>query len=325
MTAASASDHPTLPARTAAQLLTALQQNAGNQAFSGTVKSSPKLGLPSIPEALAAGGGFSVQSLLTKSNDFRVWADGPDRQRLALIGDMAENDVIHNGADLWTYDSLTSRVTHTTLTSPSAKEEATKEATAPTPAEAADTLLKAIDPTTLVTVDRTARVAGRPAYQLVLQPRDNRTLVRKVSIALDSKTMLPLRLQVMSQRSTKPAFEVAFTSIHFGTPSASIFNFHPPRGATSAPAKATHSASKDSPRGGMHVIGSGWTAVLALDAGALDPATRKTLDHMVTHTPAGGVITTALVSVLFANDGTIYVASLNASDLETVAATGHAL
>ena len=70
-----------------------------------------------------------------------------------------------------------------------------------------------IDPTTKVTVDGTASVAGRSAYELVLAPRDTRSLVGDVRIAVDSKTSVPLRVQVHAAGATgRPAFETTFTS-----------------------------------------------------------------------------------------------------------------
>src|SRR3954454_16395760 len=61
VTTASASEHPRLPARTAAQLLTAVQQS-GEIRLSGTVKTSTRLGLPSLPESFAGAGGISLQT-----------------------------------------------------------------------------------------------------------------------------------------------------------------------------------------------------------------------------------------------------------------------
>ena len=66
-------------------------------------------------------------------------------------------------------------MTHAKVTAgPTEQQKATEQTTAETPVEAANRALKAIDPTTAVTVSRTARVAGRAAYQLSLAPRDSR-------------------------------------------------------------------------------------------------------------------------------------------------------
>jgi outer membrane lipoprotein-sorting protein len=345
-TSASAAEHPRLPARTAAQLLAAMQDQAGTHAFSGTVKTSAHLGLPSLPESVAGGSSLSPQILLTGNHTFRVWFDGPDRQRLAMPRGLAETDIVHNGKDFWTYDSTAMQVTHATLSSHAESATPTNEAMAPTPAAAADEALKAIDPTTAVSVDRTARVAGRPAYQLVLQPRDARSLIRKVSIAMDSKTMLPLRVQIVGQ-SNKSAYEVAFSSITFGTPRASIFHFRPPHGAKVVPATAstllgtpneTSSAKTTKVAPGSlpptsepakatppRVLGSGWTAVVVLSRGTLDPSAMNTLGRLMPHGAGARLLTTALVSVFFADDGSVYIGAVRGSDLQTVAATGHGL
>src|SRR2546426_227734 len=46
--------------------------------------------------------------------------------------------------------------------------------------------LRAITPTTSVTVEPDARVAGRPAYALVLRPRTPSTLVGRVEVDIDA-------------------------------------------------------------------------------------------------------------------------------------------
>ena len=56
---------------------------------------------------------------------------------------------------------------------------------------------------------RTARVAGRSAYELVLTPKEPASLVASVRLAIDSEQHVPLRVQVFAKGSTDPAFEVA--------------------------------------------------------------------------------------------------------------------
>ena len=57
-------------------------------------------------------------------------------------------------------------------------------------------MLKALEPTTTVTSDSSVEVAGRPAYELVLDPNDSNTLISQVRIAIDGDTKMPLRVQV---------------------------------------------------------------------------------------------------------------------------------
>ena len=70
-----------------------------------------------------------------------------------------------------------------------------------TPQQAADEALKAISPTTRVSTDGTATVAGRSAYELVLSPKNAATLVDSVHIAIDGATHVPLRVQVFAGRA----------------------------------------------------------------------------------------------------------------------------
>lgn len=100
-----------------------------------------------------------------------------------------------------------------------------------TPQQAANKFLAAVGPTTKVTVAGSTTVAGRPAYQLVIAPRTSQSLVSQIVIAVDSKTYLPLQLQVFAAGLSGPAFQVGFTSLTFGKPAASNFTFTPPAGA----------------------------------------------------------------------------------------------
>jgi outer membrane lipoprotein-sorting protein len=248
---AAGADHPHLPPRTAAQLLVSLE-NAKVPDFTGTVVETTRLGLPSLPDSgIAAAGGSpgggleEIASLLTGSHTAQLAYGGPERQRIAIfLNDLSETDIVHNGADVWTYSSQDNAVSHTheTVKPDGTASDTNPDSGTPTetlpgvgstldPQQAAEHALAKIDPTTAVTVDRTAQVAGRPAYQLVLRPRDSRSLVGSVRIAIDSATSLPLRVEIMPRTSTSPAFEVTFTSLHIGMPAASTFAFTIPPGA----------------------------------------------------------------------------------------------
>ncbi|MGN6473187.1 MAG: LolA family protein [Mycobacteriales bacterium] len=288
--AASGAQHPKLPARTAAQLLASLEQ-AHLPQFSGTTVETARLGLPSIDtNELPAGvtpsgesGLMQIVTLLTGSHTAQLAYGGPERQRVAIfLSDLSETDVVHNGTTLWTYSSDSNSVSHNVLSTDTSKQ-APPETAPVDPTRAARQALAKIDPSTKVAVDRTAKVAGRPAYQLVLSPRDSRTLIGSVRIALDSATSMPLRVEIWSRKNTKqPAFSVGFTSISMKHPSASTFNFTKPSSASigqspfggggitakTAPmgpaadganplgrsARATHSSSS-------RVLGKNWTSV----------------------------------------------------------------
>lgn len=320
-----------LPDRTAAELLVAVQRSDVQQ-FSGTIVETARLGLPDLPGGDRAAT-LNWQSLITGSHTFQVWADGPQHQRLALLGQLAESDVVHDGTDLWTYTSSTQEVTHATLPAERAQQAQPASTEAPlTPQEAATQALKAIDPSTEVSVDGTQVVAGRSAYTLSLTPRDTRSTVRNVLIALDGETSMPLRVQVFG-KGVDAAFETGFTDLTLSRPSASIFRFTPPAGATvkendltggpsSAPADPSH---PDAVTSAPTVLGTGWTSILRLQqpapqAGAA-PASSSVLDRLTTLLPNGDrLLSTSLVNALMTTDGRVFVGAVTPDLLEKAAA-----
>jgi outer membrane lipoprotein-sorting protein len=342
--AASASAHPNLPAKTAAQLLAAVQ-TADVTALSGTIVETARLGLPSLPgqDSSAA---LTWQTLVTGTHSARVWLDGPDKQRLALLGQLAESDVVHNGRDLWTYASDSQLVGHQMLPADTAARKApeAKDLKQYTPQGAAEQALKSIDPSTVVTVDRTARVAGQAAYTLVLTPRDTRSTVRKVTLAIDAVHHVPLRVQVFAAGAA-PAFETAFSDISFTRPAASVFAFTPPKGAKVSshllPLMSGTTAAHDPADKGAAatasptVVGAGWTSVLVLPA-AKDGSsplagltggsgqrgdTSSILSRLTSTLPNGDkVLRSALVNVLLTKDGRVLVGAVSTDVLQQAAA-----
>jgi outer membrane lipoprotein-sorting protein len=224
---------PSLAPLTPQQLLVQVRQ-ANVKALSGSIRLTANLGIPSLGSLAGAAGhdaGFNPLGLLSGSHDARVWIDGPDRQRIAMASSLAETDVIHNGADVWTWVSNGSQVNHihSTATKESGKPEtASNVRTMQTPAEAAKQLLDQITPSTSVIVTTPTYVAGRAVYELVLKPNAPQSTVEHVGIAIDSATGLPLQVSLFAKGQSKPALQLGFTSISFSRPAASTFNFTPP-------------------------------------------------------------------------------------------------
>ncbi|HEX2902788.1 MAG TPA: sigma-E factor regulatory protein RseB domain-containing protein [Jatrophihabitans sp.] len=337
-TDAFASQHPTLPARTPLQLLTAAETST-TRALSGTVTEQAHWGLPSLPGADGAAS-LSWQGLLTGSHTVRVAIDGPNRQRLAVLGSLSEADVVHNGQDVWTYTSAGNSVSHSTLPArqaPSTKPAPDQPWATLTPQGAAQQLLDAIQPSTRITVDPTQRVAGRSAYTLVLTPKDGRSTVRKVAIALDSQHFVPLRVQLYGA-GANPAFETAFSSISFTPPAASTFIFRAPAGARTATDPFGFTGSKPG-RADTHataqptVLGTGWASVLKLPpmsglaSGGADPrhgsgSPASMLNSLTTPLGTSGarVLHTAVINALITKDGRIYLGAVSVDLLQAAAA-----
>ena len=194
----SAGARASLKPRSAAQLLVDVQE-ARVKGLSGTVVQTANLGLPALPST-GGGSGADFTGLVSGSHTLRVWYAGPTRARLALLGTMSESDLVRNGSDVWLWSSTTNTARH--LTVPASSASPGTSGTGPggsgpaavplTPQQAADRALKAITPSTSVTTDPSAVVAGRPAYQLVLQPKDTRTLIGTVEQVMTTETLSTL-------------------------------------------------------------------------------------------------------------------------------------
>jgi outer membrane lipoprotein-sorting protein len=321
---------PALPDRSAAQLLVDVSKSQGTP-LSGTVVETARLGLPALPDV--GGTAITPMSLVSGSHTARVWYDGADKARVALVGNLAETDLVRNGRDVWLWTSGKNTAQHAELpaATPGHDDAPATGSESVTPQQAARQALAAIDPSTKVTVDGTASVAGRDAYDLVLQPRDTRSLVGDVRIAVDSETGVPLRVQVNAKGSTgRPAFETTFTSVTFAKPSAAVFRFSPPPGATVSELGTGSPSSAEDQAGASgtahRVIGSGWTAVVEV-SGVSVPTSRDAALGALTKamTPvtgtygSGQVLRTKLVSVLLLDDGRLLVGAVPPAVLEQAA------
>ncbi len=349
----------TLPPKTAAQLLADLARTP-EQPLSGTVVQTSRLGLPELPGPDTA----SFQSLLSGSHTARVWYGSPTQARVSLVGDLAQADVIRRSTEVWTWSSAENTATRYTLPAGSQKAGrlpgASPSAAPVDPAAAAELALQSIDPTTAVTVDGSNKVAGRAAYELVLAPRDARSLVGEVRLAVDSETSVPLRVQVFAKGATEAAVETAFTSVQFERPADSVFAFTPPAGAkvvegsaagpaagvakdaaraadsedvgsAAQAAKGAKDAAKDaaSRAGAPRVVGSGWTSVAVLEdaqlAAVQDNPVGGALLGATTEVSgsygSGRLLSTPLLSVLILDDGTVLAGAVQPAVLEEAAAT----
>jgi outer membrane lipoprotein-sorting protein len=227
-----ASADPSLPERSAAQLLVDIQ-NAKVDGFSGTVVQRADLGLPAISGLSGeATGGIDLMKIVTGNNTARVWYAGQDQARVALMTTLGQTDIIRNGTDVWVWRSSENTATHLKLPAGSAGSGrvATPTELPSTPQDAAAMALAAIDPTTAVSTSGAAKVAGRSAYELILSPRDSASLVGQVRMAIDAKQHVPLRVEVYAKNTNNAAFSVTFDQISFTKPDAQQFAFNPPPG-----------------------------------------------------------------------------------------------
>lgn len=348
---AAVSGDPVLPERSAAQLLAdaaAATQKGGIAPMSGTVQQTASLGLPALP-ALSQAGGSSPLSLLSGSHEVKVWYGAADKLRVAMPTQMNETNLIVNGDQVWYWESETNTATRMTVKTPTGGKPA-HERPAPLPGQAALTpqqlaeqLLARVGEHTAVQVVNTAEVAGRPAYQLVITPKDAASLVREVRIALDGETYVPLQVQVYAKGSAEPAFQVGFTQVTFSPPAEENFTFTPPAGAkveqrtidlqdmVGRRVEERTERAKDVAEKAK-VVGQGWSAVavmpfdpadLTAQASGKDAAgAQAMLDTVLkSATPVSGdwgsgkVIRTKLVTVLLTDDGRLLAGAVTPEEI----------
>jgi outer membrane lipoprotein-sorting protein len=221
---------PTLPARTTAQLLAAVDNPAAlPSAMTAVVQETASLGLPDLP---GSSDPLSGLALLSGSHTFKIWYDGPAKVRVAVPAAMGETDLRRDGRNAWLWDSQTNRATHYILPAGAADTAPSVPArSVPTPPQLAKQILAAVGSTTAVGLQQNVTVAGQPAYQLSLAPKSSSSLIGQVRIAIDASDSLPLQVQVFARGAASPAFSVGYTSLSFARPAASNFAFSPPPGA----------------------------------------------------------------------------------------------
>lgn len=229
---------PLLPARTTAQLLAAVDAPAAPPPpMTATVQETANLGLPSLP---GSDNPMSAMSLLSGTHTFKVWYGGPTRFRVAMPVPLGETDLRRAGRDVWLWNSKTSRATHYVLPAAAANRPQVPAhiPAVPAPQQLAKQILAAVGQTTTVKLRQNVTVAGQPAYQLSLAPKNSSSLIGQITIAVDADNSMPLQVQVFARGASSPAFQLGFTSISFGMPAASNFAFTPPPGAKVRTVKA---------------------------------------------------------------------------------------
>ncbi|HKS02920.1 MAG TPA: hypothetical protein VJS86_14700 [Arthrobacter sp.] len=338
-----------LPEKTPAQVLAMIGQHQ-TKSFSGTLEQSSELGLPDVPKVgpSSGPGTGSLAELLTGPHSARVYVDGPTKARIQVMDRMAERDAVRQGNELWLYNSKDNTATHVTLPAKASKESRTHDMPSgvATPEELAAKMLEKVDSSTEVAVAEDTEVAGRAAYNLVLTPRSDVTLVGSVAVAVDGENGMPLSVEVRARGQQEPAFRTAFSSLTLGAPDAGLFTFSPPPGA-SVKELAVPSHKKDADQAGKGladkdlrkhaptVTGTGWERIVGIpapsasapsasrDSGkqSVDKLLNDPLLRQATVTVQGGrAISTSLVNVLLTDDGRTFVGAVPLERLQAAAA-----
>jgi outer membrane lipoprotein-sorting protein len=368
------SGDPSLPKITAQQLIEKIAKSDVQQ-LSGTVKVSTDLGLPSLgglesgllSGATKGSGGSSadpqskLMELASGTHTVRVAVDGPDKAKVSVLESAAEYSVIHNGDDVWAYDSKSNEVYHSTAPAAEKGQEKAPKDVPTTPKELADEALKSVDDTTSVTVDGTAQVAGRDAYRLLIKPKQSGSTVGAITVAVDAKTGVPLKFTLVPTSGGAAVVDAGFTQVDFAKPAASTFDFTPPKGAKvtegkdskdskgpkgfehfkdSKGSKAPESAPTRGDLGkgldGLKTIGKGWSTIAEFDTGGQGMPSGSSSeggdvsgflnslgDHVKGKFGSGTVFSTRLVNALITDDGKVYAGAVTKEALVKAANAAH--
>ncbi|WP_028270699.1 LolA family protein [Arthrobacter sp. UNC362MFTsu5.1] len=362
-----------LPAKTPQEVL-ALVAHHSAPSLSGTLEQTSRIGLPELPKTgPSAGGAASVLELLSGPHTARVFLDGPRNVRVQVLDRLAERNAVRSGDEVWLYSSRDNTATHLTLPADAGRHHdvgqykhpgAGTDGVMPTPEDLAARFLAAADPTTEISVLPEVNVAGRAAYNLVVTPRTEGTLIASVAIAVDGQSGLPLSVELKARGQSEPAFKLAFTSLSLEAPDASLFAFSPPPGATvkevEVPAHGTGSlpghrwpghrteegvvpdaavpdavtpdaavpeaVAPDAAAARPTVTGTGWESVVEFPASAASAeagammSSDPLLQQAAVAVPGGRLFSTAVVNVLFTDDGRVFAGSVPADRLLTAAA-----
>jgi outer membrane lipoprotein-sorting protein len=311
---AGAGQPPSLPT-VAPETLVEQVLTAKPGAFGGTVEVDNKLGLPAISE---------IPQLSDGKHSARIWTDGTGKLRLALPDGQSEQTIVDDGTTMWSWDSQANEVTKSEHKADQKAEKPETGQKAIDPATAAKEIVTRTKEFSDISVDGTARVANRAAYELVLTPKaSEKTLIREVRIAVDAELKMPLRVAVLTNGTNEPAGTVGFSEINVGPQDSKLFEFTPPSNAKVTTPEAKEERQQHKPEMGIEqalqgkdpqIFGTGWDTVVGarIPAEAMTqvPAEAQGLVDRFTKKVSGSwgsgkLFNTKVATVLIADDGRV--------------------
>ena len=346
--------------------------------FSGTLTKTTDLGLPALemssmmspamveemsetmPEGLEDFVPQIIeQDLITQAIAFvagtdtiRVFAS-EEGFRAQILDPMSQRDIIVSKTEVWAYDASTQKAYTRAIEADVSKEDfeaelGQLEIDLSDPRAVAEYVLEQAGPDTALLMGDNHRIANRTAYALVVEPRSDHSLVASVSISVDSETGMPLGVSVYSTEQAEPAAVVAFTSISFEVPEASLFSFTPPPGTTvetvelpesleaaladlesgalteaEAEARAEQLRQEFAGDAEVVVLGERWETVVSLSAlpdfAPTEMLTNELFQELLVTVPGGQVFSTPLMNILITDAGAVFAGAVTIDHLVSLA------
>lgn len=298
-------------------------------------------GSPAKVKERSSGGGFNFVSLLSGTYQVDAWVDGARAERLAVIsGPADEVDLVRAHNHTWIWDSSNGSVEDLVgnpldrlLAGLHPGGAAGFLGSALLPGVLAQYLLKKAESHTTVALGPSVFVAGEPAYQLVVSPKDApSSTVRRVQLAVGATGELEgtvLRLAIFARRQHSAALQVGFDGhLTADVPGGGVLTFKPPPGAKITLHELTAKwVNEKRKKYVTKASGQGWDGVLiGPSASIAPPADADELDAVTVPVRVGGqdarLFTTDLLNVVFMPDGVYYAGFVKAAALEEAAREG---
>ena len=364
-----------LPDMTAEELMV-MMQSAEPVEFTGVVLKTSNLGLPAmelssmlseseveqmrektpeefadmVPEVLGDNALTQAMELIAGEHRVRVFV-GETGVRSQILDRMAQRDFIASGDSIWLYDSREQTALHAEIDQDAAeakKSEALVDINAyaaeigldlSSPQAVAEYAMAQVGDSADITVGTDHMLAGRPAYQIIVTPNSDVSLIASIVISVDSEYGMPLAVTVNSTVQDEPAMEIGFESISFTDQDETLFSFTPPVGTTvtdlndlEAPEQdmemfmsddqmaELEAKAADGPK--PEVIGAGWDMVVHMPAGDsadLDMLSQGLFAELMTAVDGGRVLTTPVMNVLVTDSGDVYAGAVTVDHLLAMA------
>lgn len=356
---ASAVDLPDL----SAEELMVMMMDAQPTEFSGTILKTSNLGLPALelssmvseedaermrekmpeefadfaPEVIEQNLLTEAMELITGEHRVRVFV-GETGMRAQILDMMAQRDLIVSGNSVWTYDSREQVAMYAEMDEEKLAEgklSAEAELNAyiaeigldlTDPQAVAEYLMSQVGDSSEVTVGIDHYHAGRTAYQLIVTPNSEVSLVDSIVVSVDSETGMPLSMSVYSTEQAEPAMEVGYESISFADQDESLFSFTPPAGTQIVDLNALEKQKPDlemwmdmdqmeslEKKPEPVMIGEGWDTVIHMPAGdkALEDMGGELLEALMTPVAGGMLLSTPLMNVFLTDAGDVYAGAVS--------------
>lgn len=346
--------------------LMVMMQDARPIEFSGVVLKTTNLGLPAlelssmlseeevermrektpeefadfVPEVAASQELAKAMELITGEHRVRIFV-GETGMRAQILDRMSQRDLIVNSKEVWTYDSREQVATVASINQQkveqgrlSAMQQMEKYAAElgldlTNPQAVAEYVMSQVGDSSEVSVGTDHFKAGRTAYQLIVKPNSEVSLIDSVKLSIDSETAVPLAAAIYSVEQTAPAIEVGFESISFGDQDESLFSFTAPAGATinnldeiekpevSEAEKPNYEGEKPT------MVGEEWDSVLVMPAGDMDMLAElqdnQLLSSLLKPVAGGVAFETPIMKVFITDDGRIFAGAVSLSHLQKLA------